>query len=161
MKRWWFERTSREQVLIIASALLIGLFIFYQGALKPLYAFHAAAKQSHAVARDYLAEVEAAARSVRTLKAPAQGRQPLDDGGLRTAAAVAAKEAGVSITRLQPLNDGAVELWLDDVPAPQVYRWLAILNERHGIVITKADIRRSGESGAVRVQVAMAVASAP
>lgn len=161
MKRWWSERTSRERVLIFTSALLIAMFVLYQGGVTPLRAFYNAAQQSHVEAQDYLADVEAAARGVHNLKAAAQGRVPLDDGGLRTAAAIVAKEVGISITRLQPLNDGAAEFWLDDVPAPQVYRWLSILNERHGIVITKADLRRSGENGAVRVQVAMTVSQTP
>jgi len=161
MMRWWNERTARERVMIGLGAGVLAAMVLFQGVLKPLWAVRASAAQSHAAAMAYLSDVEAAARSARALKSAAKARSPLIDGGVRATAAVAAQEAGLAVSRLQPLNDGAVEFWLEDASAPQVFGWLAALNEKYGVVVVKADLRRSGADGRVRANVALSAAGAP
>jgi general secretion pathway protein M len=161
MSRWWNERTARERAIIALGASVLAAMLLFQGALKPLWALRASAEQSHAAAVAYLSDVEVAARAARTLKAAASTRSPLLDGGVRATAAATAQAAGLAIARLQPLNDGAVEFWLEDASSPQVFSWLVALSETYGIVVVKADLRRGSSDGKVRANVALSAAGGP
>jgi general secretion pathway protein M len=156
MKAWWDARTLREQVLLGCGVAIVFAFIAYQGIYRQLSAFHIEAKQSHQDAAAYLTDVQAAAQTIRSARATANTRLPLGDGGLRAAGTSAAVDVGLTISRLQPLEQSGVEFWVDSAPAPQVFRWIASLHQKHGVTVVKADIRQVEGSDNVRAQIALA-----
>ncbi|MDX2143244.1 MAG: type II secretion system protein M [Rhodospirillaceae bacterium] len=161
LKSWWASRAPREQLgLVLSAALLLGVLAF-QGIYKPISAYSRSAASAYAEATAYLSDVEQLVRTIRGLGESARGRAPLPADGLRVAAAAAAKEADLVINRLQPRDDGVVEFWIEDADSARIFRWLAGLNRRYGIVATKIDMRRTEQSARVRAQIALSAGSAP
>jgi type II secretory pathway component PulM len=161
MRPWWDARTLREQVLIGCGIAIILAFFAYQAVYRPLLAFRIDASQSNQDAVAYLADVQAAAQSIRNARATSSTHLPLGDGGLRAAGTSAAIDVGLTISRLQPLEQGGVEFWIDSAPAPLVYRWIASLHQKHGVTVSKADIRQLDGSENVRAQIALAGEPSP
>jgi type II secretory pathway component PulM len=156
MKTWWNARTLREQAFLGCAVAVIIALVAFQVIYRPLSAFHAGARQSQLDAMGYLTEVEVAAQTIRNARATASTRLPLGEGGLRAAGTSAAADAGLTISRLQPLEQGGVEFWVDSTPAPQLFRWVASLHQKHGVTVIKADIRQVEGSENVRAQIALA-----
>ena len=65
MMIWWNDRSGREQTLILAVGVLALLLVLFQVAVKPLWAYRAAAAAAQFAATSTLADVEAAAQETR------------------------------------------------------------------------------------------------
>jgi type II secretory pathway component PulM len=153
---WWAQRPARERKLLLAGAILLGAFALTQYVARPIIAFQGSASASYTAASEFLADVEASAQVAREQGLIARSRTAISGDQLRSAATDAAKEFGLVITRLQPLEDGHVEFWAEDTDAPRLFRWIRALNERHGVITAKADIRVIEGAAAVRAQIALA-----
>ena len=141
--------SRREQVLVIAAAILASLFIILQFAVMPVVKGKAAAKAAHA---DALRDMDIVRRAVPVLGShtPSKARQTFQ----RDSVIAAAREAGLSISRLQPGPDGDVQIWFDDTQASGVYGMLSALTREYAVVIRRADIKRQ-DGGRVSAQVTL------
>jgi type II secretory pathway component PulM len=161
MKKWWNARTTREQALIACGIAVIFALVLYQTVYWPASTYLSHARQARQDAMTNLTDVEAAARVIQASRATASTRQPLGDGGLRAAGTAAASEVGLAISRLQPLEQGGVEFWIDSAPAPQVYRWIEALHQKYGVTVVKADMLQVDGADNVRAQIALAAEPTP
>jgi type II secretory pathway component PulM len=149
MTQWWDERSRREQAALSVLGCIIFAFVLFQFAIKPLISYRLAAKADHERAVELLAQIEADAREIQTLQASAAKRS---DMPTRTVASMVASEQGLTITRVQPLENGDLDVWLDDVASAAVFRWVTALHERHGISVIRASLQKS-DGGTVRAQI--------
>ncbi len=151
MKQWWFDREPRERLLLTSVGALALAFGVFQFLVVPLAQYRASAHDQHEAALAMLAEVEAGARTVHALRATAGQRA---EGTPRTIVAATATELGLTITRLQPLENAELDVWLDDVASPLLYAWIGRLHDQ-GIPVTRAVIQKS-DGATVSAQITLA-----
>lgn len=156
MMQWWSERQPRERALLVAVAALAAAFAVFQALVVPLLHYRAAAREQHDAALAMLRDVEDGARVVQGLRA-AQGARA--EGSARTVVSATATELGLAVTRLQPLESGDLDVWLDGVAAPLLYAWVGRLQDR-GIPVARAVIQKS-DGGTVNAQITFARTAAP
>ncbi len=140
MNQWWSDRQPRERTLLLGVAVLACTFSLFQFLLMPLVNYRASARDQHEAALAMLEEVEAGARTAQALRAVA-GERP--EGAARTVVAATATELGLAITRLQPLENTELDVWLDNASSPLLYAWIGRLHER-GIPVSRAVVQKSG-----------------
>lgn len=152
MTTWWLGRTSREQAAMGALAVAAALFILFEFGLKPLVNYRRDAQADYDGALALITQIETDAHQIQALQAV---RTPRSAVPARTAASMVAGEQGLSLTRLQPLENGDLDIWLDDVASPVLFKWLGSLSEHHGIAVVRAAIQRN-DNGTVRAQITLA-----
>ena len=152
-RAWWSGLAPREQRVLSAGALALGLILVYLALWEPV------GKARHARERDL-----AAARALATrIESLASGR------GAGSAAAVAG--TGQSLlavvdqsrrssiakppSRLQPEGDNTVRIWLEDVPFDGLLRWLGELQTRYGVRVDNAEIERESGPGLVNARLTL------
>ncbi len=150
--QWWHERTQREKAALVGLGGLLLVLCAVQFGMKPLVAYRLGAKTDFENAVALLAQVEADASEIEGLRSGAVARAHVE---ARTAVGLVASEQGLAITRLQPHENNDLDVWLDDVGSPALYKWITALQERYGISVARASIQKS-EGGSVRAQITFA-----
>lgn len=145
--------SRREQVLVIMATLLACFFIVLQFAVMPVMKGKTAAKAAHAQA---LRDMDIVRRAVPALDLNTQSKARRTFQ--RDSVLTAAREAGLSISRLQPGPDGDVQIWFDDAQACGIYSMLSALTRDYAVDIRRADIQRQ-DGGAVSAQVTLRATS--
>lgn len=156
----WFERLSpRDRRVVQFGALVIGAVLLWAFAWDPL----ARAR------RDLAAEVvtrEAdlawmVAAAPRLSARAADGSRVLLDRGGRSLLALAdqsAREAGLegALKRVEPVNEGRVNVWLEAASFDRLSEWLAQLAASHGVVADELSIDRVEGVGLVNARIGLA-----
>lgn len=152
----WVERTAREQVLLAGLALVLAVVLGWYAVLSPALSWRDEARSAHAreVAR-YEAFIAGLSR-YRALSAGAQARQAREP--LRTVIGRTAQARGLAISRVQPLDDGGLGVWLDTVGADPLIAWLDALERQEGVRIDRVSLDREAD-GVVRAQLLLSGAS--
>src|SRR5690606_3447696 len=127
--QWWGDRALREQVLIAGLAALMFLFAVYQFVLKPVSDYKAAASVSYETAAAFLAAVESSAYEIRAMGGADKPSADGDAQTMRANISATARELGLSITRLQPVPDGQLDIWFDGVGSGDLFNWVNVLNQ--------------------------------
>ena len=151
MMQWWTDRHPRERALLISVCALSCAFGIFQFLLMPLVHYRASAQDQYDAALAMLADVEAGARIIGAIRAAAGERS---EGAARAVVAATATELGLAITRLQPLGNAELDVWLDGVGAPLLFAWTGRLQER-GIPVVRAVIQKS-DGATVSAQITFA-----
>lgn len=125
MRDYWHSLTSREQLLISFAGALASLVLVYFLVLRPLQIHAADSERALQAAQNTLRTVQ---MRVAQLQATVDAVSNRADGGapvsLRVAVSQAARNAGVSISRLQPSDDGTLTVWVDSSQSTALYQWL-------------------------------------
>lgn len=151
MKKFFIDRTEREQAMLLVAAVLIGLVGFYQFAYVPLLDYRGEAERRHDMALSLHHEVRSGTAEAKALLAAGR-KQPEQAVTIRSAVSATARGEGLTITRMQPVDDGDLNLWIDEADATLLHRWLLGLQDNHGITVAKASIRGNESKGTVRAQ---------
>ncbi len=143
LKSAWAERTSREQILVAcAGALLVAVMAWY-GVLSPALSARAEARQSHARAVESFETMVAGVARYRAEVAAAD--QPRATTALRTIVGTSANERDLALSRVQPLEDGRLGVWLEGVSDDALMAWLLALAREEGIRVDQISIDREGD----------------
>jgi type II secretory pathway component PulM len=142
MMLWWLERQPRERALLVAGCVLTLGFGFLQFVFLPLLQYTASARDRYDAAIATLADIETGARTLQGARAVAGAR---GEGAMRTVVAATATELGLAVSRLQPLDAGDLDVWLDGVSSPLLYQWIGRLQDR-GIPVVRATIQKRDEA---------------
>ena len=147
---WWEGRTRRERILLGVMAALLAAVIAWYGVIAPIGAWKADAAQRRAEAASDLQSVEAdiARLNAAATGAPVGAGEPIEPLLIRTAEA-----AGLTIDRQQAEADGAQTAWLQAVPAPAVFGWIAQLEQAHGVAVSSLTALKSPTGSGLDVQV--------
>lgn len=154
MKDYWNSLTARERLMLGVMAALVAAVALWLGVIRPLEAARESAARDHAAAVALYESVATSAAEMRALYA--EGRNAKANAGdepLRVAVAVAARTAGVSISRIQPGEDGTLTLWADDVTSSALYRWLTTLANERQITPVKVSLQKAGNAQQLRAQI--------
>ncbi len=142
-----FENLApRERVLVLLAGVLVLLFILWQFILSPVLDGRASANRALETAkRDY----QIVSNGVHKL--PAQNGGQTKTAFTQNDIIEAARRANITISRMQPSDDGAVEIWLDDSPTLSIYSFLSDFDTRFNARTMKAQMTRR-EDGTVAAQ---------
>lgn len=154
MQNYWNSLTSREQLLVSVAGLLAGLVILYFIALRPLQAHSADSERALLAAQNTLRTVQLRVAQLEATEDSAADRQ--GDGevvSLRVAVSQAARSTGVSISRLQPSEDGTLTVWVDSTESTTLFRWLQTLAQDRGVGPSNVLLQKNSGGDGLRVQV--------
>lgn len=136
----------RERALIFLAVVLGGLFLIWQFLISPALAYSAEAERSlESAARDQA--IVRAGLPALAIQNGASGKSKFD----QNAAVQSARRANVSIKRVQPAPNDALQIWLDTAPAASVYTFINELEGGYNISIQRAQISRE-DGGTVTAQ---------
>lgn len=140
----WAGLSGREQASLILLALALGAAAFWFGAVQPALSWRDAAR------RDYVQAVESYERLLvglaqhRALAVDVEA--PRDTAPLRTLVGRTAGDRGLAVSRVQPLEDGRLGVWLDTVDPDALLAWLVVLAREEGVVADRVSLDREGEN---------------
>lgn len=153
MRDYWAGLSDRERGLLLGCGILALLVFSWLLVIRPIGNYRTTAAHELEVAEELYGLVADAGGEVKALRAAGQPAQTDSDGEpLRVAVALAARSAGVSISRIQPSEDGLLTIWADDVASPAFYRWVTTLANEQQITPVKVSLQKSGNSGRLRAQ---------
>ncbi len=153
MKDYWANLSDRERGLLLGCGVLALLVFGWLLIIRPLEHQRASAARDLAAAQELYKLVADAAAEAKQLRAAGDSNKTVDSGEpLRVAVALAARSAGVSISRIQPSDDGLLTIWADDVGSAAFYRWVTTLAQERQITPVKVSLQKSGTSGRLRAQ---------
>lgn len=154
MRDYWHTLTAREQLMIAAAGALAVLVALYFLLLRPLQAYQMESERTLVAATNTLSTVQ---MRVAQLKATEQAASDANARGesvsLRVAVSRAARGAGVSISRLQPSDDGTLTVWVDSAQSTTLYQWLQTLAEEQGVGPTNVLFQKNSSGDGLRAQV--------
>ncbi|PWE17109.1 hypothetical protein DDZ18_10445 [Marinicauda salina] len=154
LRQTWAQRTAREQILIAAAAALFALTAVWSFMLAPALAHRDAMRASYEAQLEDHLQLVAGIERYRALRG-AGDAEPQSAASLRTLVGSKARETGVPITRIQPLENGQVSVWTDPVAEGDLMGLLLDLARSDNVRVTRLSLDREGD-GRVRSQVVLA-----
>ncbi|NDV90761.1 type II secretion system protein M [Alteromonas sp. 345S023] len=141
--------TEREQRLVIISAVVAAIAIFYFAIWSPIN--YALTQQQ--LLRDnqqqLLTWVQESAARAKQLRRSSSTTQTLT-GSLPQAVNRTTTRHNIEISRMQPQGD-ELQVWVDQAPFNDVLAWLKTM-ESMGVVILQADIAEADAAGYVKIR---------
>ncbi|HEY1071763.1 type II secretion system protein GspM [Brevundimonas sp.] len=144
---WWDGRSAREQRMLGVMALLIAAVLIWLLAVRPAFAWRAAAAERRVEATASLTRIEAGLSGRASQEAAgARAAMPpsMNLAEVEQAARAAAEAAGLSVT-FSVDGDGGLAFDAPGVTSAALFGWLAALKADYGVetravtVIEKAD----------------------
>ncbi|NMP30423.1 type II secretion system protein M [Thalassotalea sp. M1531] len=149
MKQWWQQLQQREQYLVIAMSLLVGIFVLHQAVWQPVISGLDRAEKKQKRTKELLSYVKESTAAIA-----ASGKKTsrkINGGSLSSIVNRTAGQYQIAIARIQPQGD-AVQVWIDDVPFEQLLRLLDNLTVQQGLSVNNIDISIGNDPGVVKVR---------
>jgi type II secretory pathway component PulM len=143
LKAAWAERTVREQGLLAGlGALLLAVIVWY-GLLAPTLSWRSEARADHEAA---MARYETMLTGLARYGAEVQSAaQPRAGAALRTVVGTSAAQRELAISRVQPLEDGRLGVWMEGVSDDALLAWLVALSRDEGVRVDQISLDREGD----------------
>ncbi|WP_336368264.1 type II secretion system protein M [Marinobacter sp. C2H3] len=153
---------KRDRQALQVLALALALAFVYFALWRPVSGFRAQAADDRAQAAELLAWVQANQSTIQGLSgkgaaASAAVDKPADGRALMALVTRSAGESKLTLQRFEPSGDGAIRVWLDDVPYASLAAWLENLSVQHGVVIDQAAMDRANAPGRVSARLTLAL----
>lgn len=159
MKDWWLARTPSEQRTLLLGGLGLLAVLIWALAIDPLL-------QQRVQLRD---ERDALLQSVAQAKADAEAVVALRQGNISATVGArpgrsllalsdaSAREAGLanSLTRVEPINDRRVRVWLEGASFDQIATWLERLQQSESVDTTELAVDRALAPGLVDARITL------
>lgn len=149
--RWWHGKPAKEKLVYSLLAGAATLALLWLGLWRPLADWQAEQELRLRQAEQLAAWMAANEANARAAAAAGQGG-PDAGGALLPLVTQAADGAGVRLSRLQPEDNGAVSVILEQQPFDAVVALLAELEQRPGIAVQRASIDAYRTAGLVNAQ---------
>jgi len=149
LKGTFLQLSHREQRLVIISAILVLVVIFYWGIWSPLST--SIEKDQAAVKNqtELLNWVQKNANRAVQLRSSGINKASFS-GSLPQEVNQTAKRMKIAISRMQPQGD-ELQVWIEQAPFNDVLSWLQSL-EKKGVSILDIDIAESDSLGQVKIR---------
>jgi type II secretory pathway component PulM len=154
MKEYWQSLTERERLLVTIAGVVLAVFIIVLAVVRPLVVMKIDSRQNLSAAQAQHDRIQGLAIEYKRLDSGAseRGSRLERDQPMRVLVAIAARETGVVVTRLQPTEQGGLTLWIDSVSSVAFYAWLKQLDSQFGLSPELVSLQKSGD-GTLRAQV--------
>jgi general secretion pathway protein M len=149
LKSTFLQLSSREQRLVIISAVLVLVAIFYWGIWSPLNTSLERNQTAVNNQTELLEWVQKNANRAVQLR-NSGGNKTTFSGSLPQVVNQSANRMKIAISRMQP-QDEELQVWIDQAPFNDVLSWLQSL-EKIGVNILDIDIAESDLPGQVKIR---------
>lgn len=149
LKSMYLQLNVREQRLVIISAILVLIAIFYWSVWSPLNTSLERGKIAVRNQTELLDWVQKNANKAIQLRSNV-GKNVSFSGSLLQAVNQSASRMNIAISRMQPQGE-EVQVWIDEIPFNDVLSWLQSL-EKIGISILDIDLAESDLPGLVKIR---------
>jgi general secretion pathway protein M len=149
LKSTFLQLSEREQRLVIISAVMLLVAIFYWGIWSPLNTSLEKSQNAVKNQTELLAWVQKNANKAVQLRS-SSGNKASFSGSLPQAVNQSASRMQIAISRMQPQGD-ELQVWIDQAPFNDVLSWLQSL-EKTGVSILDIDIAESDLPGQVKIR---------
>lgn len=145
---WLDTRTPRERILVFVAALLTIVLLSWQFGVRPTLEAHADAKKAQSTALRDFNIVQSGLPKMTA--GPNTAREPFS----RVVMLQVANENQISISRVQPGQDGELQLWFEDTQTAHVYAFLSQITGQYATRIGRVQIN-SRDGGLINAQVTL------
>lgn len=149
----WAERSAREQLMLAGLGIFLALIASWYLILSPTLTWKAEAEAAHA--REVERYETFLLRLERYQSLSATTSEQTQFAPLRTIIGRTSSERGLAISRVQPLEDGRLGVWLDTAQSDTLMGWLEQLSREEGVRLDRVSLEREGD-GVVRAQLLLA-----
>jgi general secretion pathway protein M len=149
LKSMYLQLNGREQRLVIISAIMVLIAIFYWGIWSPLNTSLEREKVAVRNQVELLDWVQKNANKAIQLRSNV-GKNASFSGSLPQAVNQSATRMNIAISRMQPQGD-ELQVWIDQAPFNDILSWLQSL-EKIGISILDIDLAESDLPGQVKIR---------
>ena len=149
MKRWWYGISARERRLVMGMGAAVLLALIWWGVIAPFRAQHDDAERQLHTQRETLAWMLQHAGAVQADRPSG----PAPDRSLTLEAVVnqTARQAGITLTRLQPL-DKQLQVEPGVLEFDRLVNWLARMERDYAVQATLLELVAEDGKGRVRVR---------
>ncbi|MDN3608554.1 type II secretion system protein M [Vibrio ostreicida] len=148
-QRWWLKASQREQRLLIACSVLLGMGLVYWGLVQP---FSQRAEMATTRLQDeqkLLNWVKVKANNISDLRS--QGGVTSSNLPINQAISSSASRFGAELVRVQPRGE-ELQVWIKPIPFNRFVGWMTFLKEKHGVSVTFMDIDKGDQAGTVEIK---------
>ena len=149
LKSTFLQLSEREQRLVIISAVLVIVAIFYWGIWSPLNTSLERGQTAVNNQAELLAWVQKNANRAAQLRRSGDNNTRFS-GSLPQAVNQSASRMKIAISRMQPQGD-ELQVWIDQAPFNDILSWLQSM-EKTGVSILDIDITESDLPGQVKIR---------
>lgn len=154
-KQWYASLQARERMMVIATAILVIITLFYVVVWEPLHQGLDAAEQEYQTNLKNLQWMQQAAAEVRALKSSgSKVRASASNQAVTLVVEQAANNSAIkaNLSKLESSNNDGARAVLDGASFDQMLIWLNTLEQSHGIPVSSATIERSTKPGTVNAR---------
>lgn len=150
LRTWYQSLQQREQKILLASAVVLGVMLVYAALLHPYFSSKRALQDDIVDRQALLTWMRPAAVQIQSLR----GQQPSGLPAGQSLLAVVDKSAGdagfgAALKQVQTGNDGSVRVQMQAAGFDDLVRWLGSLQQRYGITVREFTAQRSASPGNV------------
>lgn len=138
---WWSGRTGRERLLLLAAGAALGLYVAVVLVAGPLIA-------GRDEARAGIARMDAALARLAALPETTTPIRPTDARAVPAIVTETAPGYDLTLRRIEPEGAGA-RVVVEDAGFAELLRWIAALENAHGLRLRAIEIDRRPEPGVV------------
>ena len=158
MRAWFASRSPRDRIVLLAGGAILVAMLFWGLVWDPLAESRKGLAEQVATAKADLAWMRGASAEVQRLRSTAGG-SALDRAGksLLALADATARDAGLgtALTRIEPVNETRVNVWLERAHFDTVATWLESLSRTHAIGVDELSADRVEGVGLANVRVTL------
>jgi len=153
----WRDLDQRQRRLLAGTGVFLLALLIYVQAWEPLVEARTLARERVAQQQMVLDWLEAVAPVAGQWRARRAGRRGLGDQTLLGVVDATARESGLAgaLSRIEPVGDDRVRVWLDGAPFETTLGWLQQLALRHPVEFSQFSAERSAVEGQVNVRVSL------
>ena len=159
MMAWWNALPLRQQRLLMALAVVVIGASFYVGLWEPLIEAREARRAAVVHHQTTLNLLEEARSDIQALQNQASRMAMDPNQSLLRLADESARAAGLAgaLTRIEPVNENQVNVWLDGAAFDEVMSWLSTLSMSSGIQVEQMSATRQADGSQVDVRVSLLI----
>lgn len=149
--RWFAERESGEQRVVLGLTAVVTLTILWLGIWKPISDWRTLEHNRYENAQSLLDWVQV--NEARAREVARGGEQGKGNRSLLPLVTRSADAQGIRINRLQPESNSVVSVVIQAQPFNEVLSWLHQLQVNNGISVQRVSIDAEGTSGLINAQI--------
>ncbi|WP_027858762.1 type II secretion system protein GspM [Marinobacterium jannaschii] len=148
MKHWFLTLPRREQRLLLIAAPLVLMLLFWWLLISPQQQQQQRLTQQIDAKGRTLEWMQAAAVQVKQLRKQAPGAQRGQN--LRQLATRLAKQQKITVSRVQPLSDGRISLWAENIRYEDSLRFFDRL-AKQGVQVVQTQLTAQSTAGYINL----------
>lgn len=149
--QYWHNLNQREQRLISALGVVVGIAVLYFLIWQPSYQSRLNAEQQLHAKQQQLSWVKQSLARYQAIKASVDHSTPSNRGSLSQRLSQAAEAADIDLARMQPQGDGLL-IAVDETNFNQVLQLVAQLENQYQLQVDILDVAKLDQPGQVRVR---------